>query len=201
MESRQSARWWPFQCDGGNQSRINRASYWCILGGSKGHFVCSLGLRLRGKVHWQSNCRQGRFKTSPAVDLEWNFAGSDLHTPLWTFTTRASHFQNTDKVCVARCFLGGVGDSYGRQTKTAKANGHLDSKEAGLVMQQIWLQASWATGPPTHLTPSKLGYGTTHSGYGTTPVWCRGGSRYGGFPYLKIEKFVGFTKFPFHAFW
>ena len=39
--------------------------------------------------------------------------------------------------------------------------------------------------------------GTTHSGYGTTSVWCRGGRRYvqgcWGFPYLKIEKFVGFT--------
>ena len=45
---------------------------------------------------------------------------------------------------------------------------------------------------------------TTHSGYGTTPVWCRGGSRYvegyWGFPYLKIEKFVGFAKNPFHVF-
>ena len=35
-------------------------------------------------------------------------------------------------------------------------------------------------------------------------VGCRGGSRNAdgcwGFPYLKIKKFVGFTKFPFHVF-
>ena len=35
------------------------------------------------------------------------------------------------------------------------------------------------------------GYGTTHSGYETTPVWCRGGSRCvegrWGFPCLKIK--------------
>ena len=35
-------------------------------------------------------------------------------------------------------------------------------------------------------------------------VWCKGGSRYvegcWGLPYLRIEKFVGLTKFPFHVF-
>ena len=44
----------------------------------------------------------------------------------------------------------------------------------------------------------------TSASYGTTPIWCRGGNRYvegcWGFRYLKIEKFVGFTKCPFHVF-
>ena len=45
--------------------------------------------------------------------------------------------------------------------------------------------------PPTDLSKTGLGYGTTHSGYATTPVGCRGGSRCvegcWGFPYLKIK--------------
>ena len=107
-------------------------------------------------------------------------------------------------------------------------------------------QPGWTTTGTSDMYDSQ-GYGTTHSGYGTTPVWCRGRSRnvegcwgltpaggtmcfidtprgpyvlywhfqgalFGlltlpggpmcwGFPYLKIEKFVGFTKFPFPAFW
>ena len=39
-------------------------------------------------------------------------------------------------------------------------------------------------------------YGTTKTGYATTPVWCRGGSRYvegcWGFRYLKIKLFFHF---------
>ena len=43
-------------------------------------------------------------------------------------------------------------------------------------------------------------YGTTQTGYETTPVGCRGGNRYvegcWGFPYLKIKKkFIGFVCF------
>ena len=38
--------------------------------------------------------------------------------------------------------------------------------------------------------------------HGSTLVWCRGRSRNvegcWGFPHLKIDFFVGFTKFPFH---
>ena len=49
------------------------------------------------------------------------------------------------------------------------------------------------------------GYRIIHSGFGTTPVGCRGGSGYAegcwGFPYSKIEKFVGFIKFHFWSIW
>ena len=55
--------------------------------------------------------------------------------------------------------------------------------------------------PPENAAKEPRGCGTTHSSYGTTPVWCRGGNRYvetcWGFPYLNKEKFVGFT---IHAF-
>ena len=51
---------------------------------------------------------------------------------------------------------------------------------------------------------------TTHSGYGTTPVWCRGGNRYvegcWGVPYLKITMIClhllfSFFSFYFHCFY
>ena len=51
-------------------------------------------------------------------------------------------------------------------------------------------QWDWSTRSNVHSE------GTTKTGYRTTPVGCRGGSRYvercWGFPYLKIKKFLGF---------
>ena len=48
-------------------------------------------------------------------------------------------------------------------------------------------------GKPGQIGGSNGSKGTTKTGYGTTPVWCRGGSRYvegcRGFLYLQIEKF------------
>ena len=43
----------------------------------------------------------------------------------------------------------------------------------------------------------KNGYGTTHSGYGTTPVGCRGGNRYVEgesltFGYLMLDDSLGY---------
>ena len=41
--------------------------------------------------------------------------------------------------------------------------------------------------------------------YGTTSVWCRDGNRNVagccGLPYLKLERFRRFSKFPFHVCW
>ena len=57
-----------------------------------------------------------------------------------------------------------------------------------------WRTCSWSDGSQSFDDCWLLvfsGYGTTHSGYGTTPVWCRGGSRSveecWGFRYLKIK--------------
>ena len=59
----------------------------------------------------------------------------------------------------------------------------------------------------TVVSDSSRGYGTTRTGYGTTSVWCGGGSRNvegcWGFPYFKIQKlqifhFMFFDRYEVH---